>query len=243
MLRKHFANTFISYKGCGTRGLAASGAADDGRLEVLVEELPLGEAHPPLAGLVLAKGVHGLDETVAGLLPELGQVLTDLVSLGTVGRVGDEASKSEVLVAGNREVLDGEVEEVLLGAALALVHHLVDGLRDVERQVDEDAVSRALDLVVPEQHVGLEEADRLIDDVGLVSRASVAGSGTLVLGLDGQHAHAAHDAKVGLLVVLRVVGGHYKLAAFRSEMDESIDVLLAPCGAPSLLSPGATTPM
>merc|ERR1712070_67538 len=213
MLRKHFANTFISYKGCGTRGLAASGAAAGGRLEVLVEELPLGEAHPPLAGLVLAEGVHGLDETVAGLLPELGQVLTDLVSLGTVGRVGDEASKSEVLVAGNREVLDGEVEEVLLGAALALVHHLVDGLRDVERQVDEDAVSRA----------------------------SVAGSGTLVLGLDGQHAHAAHDAKVGLLVVLRVVGGHYKLAAFRSEMDESIDVLLAPCGAPSLLSPG--TPM
>mgnify|MGYP007115603480 CR=1 FL=1 len=58
---------------------AASGAADAGRLEVLVEELPLGEAHPPLAGLVLAKGVHGLDETVAGLLPELGQVLTDLV--------------------------------------------------------------------------------------------------------------------------------------------------------------------
>ena len=94
-------------------------------------------------------------------------------SLGTVGRVGDEASKSEVLVAGNREVLDGEVEEVLLGAALALVHHLVDGLRDVERQVDEDAVSRALDLVVPEQHVGLEEADRLIDDVGLVCAGEI----------------------------------------------------------------------
>lgn len=91
-------------------------------------------------------------------------------SLSTVGRVGDEASKSEVLVAGNSEVLDGEVEEVLLGAALALVHHLVDGLRDVERQVDEDAVSRTLDLVVPEQHVGLEEADRLIDDVGLVCK-------------------------------------------------------------------------
>lgn len=154
--------------------------------------------------------------------------------LGTVGRVGDEAGEGKVLVAGNGKVLDGEVEHVLLGAPLGLVGHLVEGLRDVESQVDEHAVSRSLDFVVPEENVGLEETDGLIDDVGLVcawrradagqyevderkrrmdrnpptrtSRAVVAGGGTLVLGLDGEEGHATHDAHVGLLVVLRVVG-------------------------------------
>lgn len=69
----------------GSASSLAQASAKIGRsLEVLVEELPLVEAHPPLGGLVLAVGIHGLNQPVAGLLPELGQVLTDLVCTGGI---------------------------------------------------------------------------------------------------------------------------------------------------------------
>jgi hypothetical protein len=49
-----------------------------------------------------------------------------------------------------------------------LVRHLGEGLGDVQSEVDQDAISGALDFVVPEKNVGLEEADGLINDVGLI---------------------------------------------------------------------------
>lgn len=93
-----------------------------------------------------------------------------LTSLSPVLGILDKASESEVPVSGDSEVLDGELEEVLLGLAPAGLADGDQALLDVQSQVDQNSVRSALDLVVPEQNVGLEEVQRLVDDIIVVCR-------------------------------------------------------------------------
>ena len=62
-----------------------------------------------------------------------------------------------------------------LGGALL---QLLQTLRDVEGEVDEDPVRLALDLVGAEEYVGLEVVKRLVDDVRLVGGGQAGGRPT-----------------------------------------------------------------
>ena len=79
----------------------------------------------------------------------------------------DEASKGEVPVPRNSEVLDGKIEQVLLSLSLGGGANGNKALLDVESQVHKNSVGSALHFVVPEEHISLEEVQSLINDVFL----------------------------------------------------------------------------
>ena len=102
-------------------------------------------------------------------MSQLREILTSGISLRSVLGVRDEASQSEVPVPRDGEVLDRKLEEVLISLTLAGGANSSKALLDVEGQVDEHSVSSALDFVVPEENVGFEEIQSLINDVFLIS--------------------------------------------------------------------------
>ena len=126
------------------------------------------EASPPFRRGI-ARTIHSFDQTLASLLSQLSEILTGGISLRSVLGVRDEASQSEVPVPRDGEVLDRELEEVLISLTLAGGTNGNKALLDVEGQVDEHSVSSALDFVVPEENVGFEEIQSLINDVFLIS--------------------------------------------------------------------------
>ena len=108
------------------------------------------------------------EEASAHLLAQLLEVGPAELGLLGVGGRGEEAAEREARVAGDAERLVRHRGERLeaLGRRGALLEPL-QALRDVEGEVDEDAVGAALDLKVLEEHVGLEEPEHLVDDVVL----------------------------------------------------------------------------
>jgi len=184
------------------RNLSATGSGVEG----LVQELSLDPANPPLRGLSRAFVVNSLEESQSELVTELSEVLAAKLRLGSVLRVLDVTTKREVLVAGNGEVLDGELIENLVAFILRLTDKSREGLVSVQSQVDEESVSASHGLEVTEEHVGSEVVQGLIDDV-LRLRVGLGGSRALNLSLDGQNAQAANRASLDV-VVLRTVGRH-----------------------------------
>ena len=79
----------------------------------------------------------------------------------------------------------------------------VEAVSDVEEEVDQDTVTVSLELKVPEEDIGLEQSQSLINNVLLVSLGR-RGRAT-DLGLQGEHEDVA-DGLVVALVEARVVG-------------------------------------
>lgn len=98
-------------------------------------------------------------------------------SVSTRGRGLDEAAEGEVPLARERKGGEALRVEDLGGLGLALLVDQVQTLRDVQREVHEQRVRGALDVKVAEEHVGLEEVERLVDDVGLLCRQCEAAGG------------------------------------------------------------------
>jgi len=169
------------------------------RLEGLVEELPLGEAHPPLVGLSVAMGVDDLQETGVGLLTDLSEVGAQLVLITAVGSLGAETTEGEGAVAGDGEVLDGISVEDLLSLTLRLLGDLHEASVDEEGDVDEQTIRIAAHIEGAEHDVRLEVAESLIDDI--LSGALDFGGGALELcGVaDRQQGNVADVAPVGVL--------------------------------------------
>ena len=126
----------------------------------------------------------------------------------------EESTEDEATVSRNLEVLDGELVERLLSISLVALLNLLQGKLGVVSQVQEDTVSGALDFIVSEKAVRLEETESLLNDVRLVGWTLILGifpvwallvyqedslrtfalgrSWSLELGLQGQNAHVAH---------------------------------------------------
>jgi len=169
------------------------------RLEALVEELPLGEAHPPLVGLPVAVSVEEVKEAHVGLLTDLLEVGAEGVLITTVGSLGAETTESEGAVAGDGEVLDCIGIENLLGLTLGLVSALHKAGVDVEGDVDEQTICVAAHVESAEHDVGLEVVESLIDDILRVHRG-VRGRTLVLSGVtDGQQGDVADVPPVGIL--------------------------------------------
>jgi len=141
------------------------------RLEALVQELPLGEAHPPLVRLSITMSIEEIEETHVSLLTDLLEVCTEGVLITTVGSLRAETTKGEGAVAGHGKVLDGISIENLLSLTLRLVSALHKAGVDVEGDVDEQTICIATHIESAEHDVSLEIAKSLIDDILRVHRS------------------------------------------------------------------------
>jgi len=137
-------------------------------LDGLVEELPLGEAHPPLVRLLVTMSVEELEETHVSLLTNLSEVGAHLLLITAVGSLGAETTKSESAVAGDSKVLDGIRIEDLLCLTLGLLCALHKASIDEESDVHEQTIGVATHIEGAEHDVGLEVVKSLVDDIVLV---------------------------------------------------------------------------
>ena len=85
-----------------------------------------------------------------------------------VSGVRHETTQSKVAVPRNGEVGDGNLVQKVDSVSLGFVGNLGQTEVDVEGQVEEDTVSGALDVVVSEHDVGLEEVNGLVNDIGSI---------------------------------------------------------------------------
>jgi len=183
------------------------------RLEGLVQELPLGEAHPPLVGLSVAVSVEKVEEAHVGLLTDLSEVGAELLLITTVGGLGAETTKSEGAVAGDGKVLDGISIENLLSLTLGLVCALHEASIDVKGDVDEETIGIATHLEGAEHDICLEEVKSLIDDIILVHGGLGGRSLELCCVADGEDGNVADVPPVAV---------HDGLAALRSLVKASV---------------------
>ena len=79
----------------------------------------------------------------------------------------------------------------------------VEAVSDVEEEVNEDTVTVSLELKVPEEDIGLEQSQRLIHNIQLISLGR--GSRATDLGFQGKHKEIANGLVVAL-VKARVIG-------------------------------------
>lgn len=136
-------------------------------LKFHVGELSLLEAHPPLVGLVGIASINLLEEANADFDAELGQILTDGISLLGGGRLRDVSTEGELGIAGQSEVLlqthSSDESRTLL---LVLLEKLGKARRDVQDTISQETISITLDGKVAEQNVGLEKCQNLINEIG-----------------------------------------------------------------------------
>jgi len=170
----------------------------DTDLEALVEELPLGEAHPPLVGLSVTMGVEDIKETNISLLTDLLEVSAKGVLIAAVSGLGAETTKGKGAVARDSKVLDGVRVEDLVSLTLGLVSALHKASVDVEGDVDEQTIGIATHIECAEHDVGLEVVECLVNDILLV-RGGVR-SRALELGCvtDGQEGDVADVPPVAI---------------------------------------------
>ena len=91
-----------------------------------------------------------------------------LTSLLAVSRVRHKTTQSKVTIPRDRKVRNSQLIQHIHSISLRLVGNLSQTEVNVESQVEEDTVSGALDVVVTEHDVGLEEVDGFVDDIGAV---------------------------------------------------------------------------
>jgi len=138
-------------------------------LKALVQELPLGEAHPPLVGLSITMSINDIKETNISLLTDLLEVGADDILITTVGGLGAETTEGEGLVTGDSKVLDGIRVEDLISLTLGFVSDLDEAGIDIEGDVDEQTIGITTHIESAEHDVGLEITKCLVDDIFLTS--------------------------------------------------------------------------
>jgi len=109
-------------------------------LERLVEKLSLGPHRPAFVRILGVVAENLVAQTDTGLVSQLREPLTALIGFATVGWGGNEAAKDEFLVAGHREVLDGQCLEGFQRRILVFVKDTNEALMDIKRQIDEETV-------------------------------------------------------------------------------------------------------
>jgi len=138
------------------------------RLQVLVQELSLVEAHPPLVWGILVLCEDSLRQTKTAFLAQLSEVQSHCVCFTSVRGIGHQTTQCKVSVSWEGKIFNCQLVESLFGAAFVLADKLQQGLRDVQRQVDQDAIRGAFDFKITEQHIGFEITDCFVDDIFLV---------------------------------------------------------------------------
>ena len=144
--------------------------------------------------------------------PELQEVLPHGVGLLRRGGLPVDPVQGEPGLPRDVEPGDGQRVHLLLRLRLGrALLQLLEAVLDVEGQVDEDPVGVGPDLVGPEEDVGLEVGEGLVDHVrvggGLGHDARGSPGAARGAALDGQQGHVA-DGRRGRRVEGGVVRGH-----------------------------------
>jgi len=142
-----------------------STSCSNAALQALPHEFPLRKAQPPFIRPNAAL-VQSPMQPDGQLLPHLTEITPQSLRLRPVPRRLERLVEGKPRLAGNAELLEGAVDQGLFGGAR--VHrglHLGQAVGHKEDAIYQHAVGGALDLKVPEESVGAEEREDLVQAV------------------------------------------------------------------------------
>lgn len=138
-------------------------------LKGLAHESSLGEADPPFGGFVRLRVKDFVAKAKSRLLAQLGKVTSHSLLLPRVSRLGVHGIERKSSFSRKLKSSDSKrvhlFQTLIFGVASV---ELLEALDDVKREINEDAISLALDLVVTEEDVGFEVHQSLVYDVHVI---------------------------------------------------------------------------
>jgi len=166
-------------------------------LQSFSHEFSLGKAGPPLGGFVRLGIEDFVAEAQSDLLPQLSQVAPHGLLFSRVGRFGVHGVERKSSLARKFETSDRQRMHLFQTLVLGMTPvQFLQALDDVKREINEDAVGLAFDLVVAEENVGFEVHQSLVNDIHIVIAKSSRGCWPLVFGFQRQNGHISNTLAV-----------------------------------------------
>jgi len=171
-------------------------------------ESSFGEARPPLGRFVRLGIENFVAKTQSSLLTQLCQIASHRLLFFAIGRLGvhsieREPSFSRKLESSNRQRV--HLFQTLIFRVASI--QFLEAFDDVKREIDEDAIGLAFDLVIAKEDVGFEIRQSLVNDIHVIVGQRSRRCWPFVFGLQRQNGHVS-DAE-SVFHEQRMTGRHF----------------------------------